>query len=206
MQAICQASRASALLQLALLCMAANPVVVAAADCCCVAAPAARPLSDKSIYQLDATWTDDAGRPVKLADLSGHPVVLTMFFTNCEYACPILVNDNQRLLAGLAPELRDKVRFVLVSFDTVRDTPAALHAYRERAGLPADWMLLHGDAGDVRELAMILGVRYKQDARGQFSHSNLITVLNAGGEIAFQREGLNADVSETARALTVAAK
>jgi len=49
-------------------------------------------------------------------------------------------------------------------------------------------------------------VRYKQDARGQFSHSNLITVLNAGGEIAFQREGLNADVSETARALTVAAK
>jgi nitrite reductase (NO-forming) len=70
----------------------------------------------------------------------------------------------------------------------------------------AGWVLLHGDAGDVRELAMLLGVRYKEDARGQFAHSNLITVLNAGGEIAFQREGLNADVSETALALTVAAK
>jgi protein SCO1/2 len=180
-QAICRASRASALLQSALLTMAVTPAVVTAAGCCCTPASAARPLSDKSIYQLDDTWTDDASRPVKLADLRGHPVVLTMFFTNCEYACPILVNDNKRLLDGLAPELRDQVRFVLVSFDSTRDTPAALHAYRERVGIPADWMLLRGDAGNVRELAMLLGVRYKQDAHGQFSHSNLITVLNAGG-------------------------
>jgi len=186
--------------------MVVTPAVGVAADCCSVPETAARRLSDKSIYQLDAAWTDDAGRPVKLADLSGHPVVLTMFFTNCEYACPILVNDNKRLLAGFAPAMRDQVRFVLVSFDTARDTPAALHAYRDRMGLPADWLLLHGDAGNVRELAMLLGVRYQQDARGQFSHSNLITVLNAGGEIAFQREGLNTDVSETAKAIAAVAR
>jgi protein SCO1/2 len=58
----------------------------------------------------------------------------------------------------------------------------------------------------VQDLAMLLGVKYKQDAGGQFSHSNLITVLNTEGEIKFQRSGLQGDVLEPARAVTVAAK
>ena len=38
-----------------------------------------------------------------------------------------------------------------------------------------------------------LGINYAPDARGQFAHSNLITVLNAEGEIAFRQPGLNGD-------------
>jgi protein SCO1/2 len=45
-------------------------------------------------------------------------------------------------------------------------------------------------------------VKFKQDARGQFAHSNLLTVLNAEGEIAHQRAGLQGDVSELAQAVT----
>ena len=44
-----------------------------------------------------------------------------------------------------------------------------------------------------RELAALLGVNYTEDARGQFAHTNLITVLNAEGEIAFQHTGLRQD-------------
>lgn len=168
------------------------------------AAPAAPSLSGRSIYQVDATWTNDAGQSVALTSLRGQPVVLAMFFANCEYACPVLVNDMRRLRDLLPAEVRAKARFVLVSFDPVRDTPEALKAYRERNALDAGWTLLHGDANSVQELAMVLGLKYKQDARGQFSHSNLITVLNAGGEIAFQRAGLMGDVSELARAVVLA--
>lgn len=169
-------------------------------------AVATEALPAKSLYQLDASWTNDHGVDTTLASLRGRPVVLAMFFASCEYACPVLVSDMQRLRQQLPADVRDRAQFVLVSFDAARDTPAALKAYRERSSLDNGWTLLHGDADAVQELAMLLGVKYKQDARGQFSHSNLITVLNAEGEVVFQRAGLMGDVSETAKAVTVAAR
>jgi protein SCO1/2 len=172
----------------------------AAPSCCTPIAPAA-PLSARSLYQLDETWTDDAGTTRSLAALRGQPVVVAMFFASCEYACPVIVNDLRRLRAALPAAIRDRARFVLVSFDTARDTPEALRAFRTRMDLDASWTLLRGEADAVAGLAMLLGVKYKQDARGQFAHSNLLTVLNADGEIVHQLAGLNGDVSETARVL-----
>ena len=124
-----------------------------------------------------------------------------MFFASCEYACPVLVSDLQRLRAALPSAVRAQTRFVLVSFDVVRDTTAVLAAYRAKFPLDAGWTLLRGEATDVQDLAMLLGVKYKQDARGQFAHSNLITVLNSGGEIAHQHPGLLGDIAEAAKAV-----
>lgn len=166
---------------------AAEPAKPAVA--CCAEEKPAVPLSGRSLYQLDAKWTNDTGRSVTLSSLHGRPVVLAMFFASCEYACPIIVSEMQRLRGTLPDGVRAKTRFVLVSFDAARDTPEALKAYRNRLSLDASWTLLHGDAATVQELAMLLGVKYKQDARGQFSHSNLFTVLNPEGEIAYQRVG-----------------
>ena len=59
--------------------------------------------------------------------------------------------------------------------------------------------LLTGKPDDVRELAALLGVNYRRDGRGQFSHSNIITVLNAQGEAAFQQVGLNKAPDETVK-------
>ena len=162
------------------------------------------PLSARSIYQLDATWTSDANETLELASLRGQPVIVAMFFAQCEYACPMLVNDIQRARAGLSEDVRAKARVVLVTFDTERDTPAALKAFRDRMTLDASWTLLRAEPRQVQEIAMLLGVKFKQDARGQFAHSNLITVLNAEGEIAYQRTGLQGDVSELAQAVVLA--
>jgi protein SCO1/2 len=170
--------------------------------CCAEIAPDA-PLSGQSIYQLDAIWTNDAGRVSRLAALRGRPVILAMFFSHCEYACPVLVQDLRRLRAELPEAVRARVAIVLVSFDTVRDTPEALRAFRERMDLDAGWTLLRGGTASVEDLAMLLGVKFKQDARGQFAHSNLITILNAGGEIVHQHAGLQGDISEAARAVAL---
>jgi cytochrome oxidase Cu insertion factor (SCO1/SenC/PrrC family) len=87
---------------------------------------------------------------------------------------------------------------VLVSFDSGRDTPSALAPYHQRQRLPAGrWTLLHGQPNDVLELAALLGVKYKQDVRGQFGHANFITVLNAAGEVVHQQIGLNQRIDET---------
>lgn len=192
---------------------AAHGAATATPPPCCAAENPAKPLlapganvSRRSLYQLDASWTNDAGQSGQLASLRGQPVVLAMFFSSCTYACPLLVQDMQRLRNLLPAEARARARFVLVSFDTARDTPAVLRAFREKSALDASWTLLRGDAGGVQELAMLLGVKFKQDANGQFSHSNLITVLNGEGEIAHQRNGLTGDVSEAAKAVVLAAR
>lgn len=176
------------------------------APSCCVEVKPAAPLTARSLYQLDAKWTNDAGQPVQLASFRGQPVVIAMFFAQCNYACPVLVSDMQRLREAIPAADRAKVRFVLVTFDTARDTPAALKAFRERSSLDASWVLLRGEADQVQELAMLLGVKFKQEAGGQYAHSNLFTVLNAEGEITHQKNGLMGDVSEAAKAVRMAAK
>src|SRR5688572_12616873 len=159
-------------------------------------------LTDKSLYQLDSVWNSADGGQFKLAELKGKPQVVTMFFARCELACPVLIHDVKRIEAALPPELRGKVGFVLVSFDSERDTPEVLRAYRQRQELNAStWTLLQGKSDDVLELAALLGIKFKKDPQGQFAHSNIITVLNPAGEIVYQLNGLNLDVTPAISAI-----
>jgi protein SCO1/2 len=169
-------------------------------DACCEAMASA-PFSKNSIYQTDAVFTTDTGQPFKLGELRGRPVVLDMFFASCSYACPLNVSDMQAIRAKLPAEVRDRAMFVLVSFDVARDTPAALAKYRTQRALDDHWVLLHGSDDSVRELAALLGVKYKQESDGAFSHSNLLTLLNPDGEIVHQRIGLKGGLDEAAATL-----
>lgn len=170
-------------------------------SCCLKPAESGQPMSDHSLFQLDSTWTNDKGAELKLGALGGPPLVVAMFFAKCEFACPVLVHDMKKIQAALPEEVRSKVGFVLVSFDTERDTPLVLAEYRMIHELPANWTLLRGTADDVLELAALLGVKFKKDARGQFAHSNVLTVLNPGGEVVHQQVGLNQAPHETVKQL-----
>ncbi len=158
--------------------------------------------SDESIYQLASTWTNQDGERLALDALHGRPVVLSMIFTNCTYACPMIVRDMKQIGAALPESLRGEVRYALVSLDPERDTPARLRRFATAHELdPTAWTLLRGSARDVRLLAALLGIRYRQEADGQFSHTNLITILNPEGEIVFQQEGLGSNPTPPASAL-----
>lgn len=158
-------------------------------DCCKVLAPAASALPGKSIYQLDAPWTNDAGKPFHLAELRGRHVIISMFFASCRFACPVLLHDMQTVQSNLSPAERQKTDFVFVSLDTTRDTPEALHAYREANQLDEHWHLLSGSEDNVAELAAVLGVRYEKQANGDFNHSSLMTFLNSDGLVQFKKSG-----------------
>ena len=164
---------------------------------CCRELKAGAPLPDRSIYQLESEWTSDVERKVRLAVLRGKPQIVALVFTSCEFACPLIVNDMKRIEAALPENVRTNTGFLLVSFDSVRDTPEKLRAFRTRMGLTAErWTLVRGEPDDVRELAALLGVNYRKDARGQYAHSNTITLLNADGEVALQQSGLNIAIEE----------
>jgi len=155
--------------------------------------------SDASIYQVESEWRDQQNNNFLLHELGGKKVVLTMFFASCTYACPILVNDMKRIEAALADQNEiSSYRFLLVSIDPDRDSPAKLNEYADKNNLDLKrWKLLTGKKEDIMELAALIGFRYKKDKNGDFSHSNLITFLNEKGEIIHQQVGLNQDISES---------
>ena len=116
---------------------------------------------------------------------------MLLFYGTCQSVCPILVRDVQRVEAALAPAERDAARFVLVTFDPEVDTPERLAAYATEHGLaPERWLLLHGSPEQVRELAVLLGVRYRPSGGGQYAHTQRITLLDREGRVAAQYDGL----------------
>ena len=158
------------------------------------ALPPAGEFSSASLFQLDAVWTSDQNRSVRLAALRGSPVVMAMIFTRCPSACPTLVRELQGLQRRLSGEARARTKFVLLSIDPEHDTPAALSAYRSKMGLePEHWWLLRGSADDVRDVSASLGVSYGQGEGMAAAHSRLLTVLDSEGEILHQQPGVKAD-------------
>lgn len=176
-----------------------------AADCCHPELAAAAPLPAASLYQAEVGFTTDDGKPFNLVELRGRPVAMTMFFSTCTYACPAITADLAHLRGRLPAGLRDRALMVMVSFDTERDTTEVLKKFREARALDKNWILLRGNDDAVRELAALLGVKFKREADGQFAHSNLITILSPEGEIVHQRAGLSGGLDEAAAAFTAVA-
>ncbi|MBA2250666.1 MAG: SCO family protein [Chitinophagaceae bacterium] len=156
----------------------------------------ANAISAQSIFMLADTFKTQHNNNFVLASLEGKPTVVGMIFTNCGYACPRLTSDMKNIADRLKAN-RGKVNFLLVSFDSERDTPAQLQKFAKQMELDSAWILLHGSDETVRTLSVLLNVQFEKDAEGNFSHSNLITVLDKQGLLSFQKEGLEADHAET---------
>ena len=138
-----------------------------------------------SVYDLAGTWRDQAGAVRSLADWRGTPVLVALIYTHCTATCPLAVSELKRIAA-----LDPRVRFVLVSLDPARDDVRRLAGYAAERGLdPARWTLLTGSDADVRDLAALIGVRYRQVTPGDLAHSNLLTLLDSEGRIAQQSSG-----------------
>jgi protein SCO1 len=152
--------------------------------------------ADFSIYHAMSTWIDQRGERRPLDSLAGRVQVVGMVYTHCAYACPRMILDMKRIEGALEPE--QDVGFVIVSIDPERDTPERLAEYARGARLDPDrWTLLHGEEGDILELAALLGVQYRRMANGEFVHSNLLTVLDPAGQVAHRQMGLGTDPDRT---------
>ncbi len=158
--------------------------------------------TDYSIFNLDNLWLTQENMAIKLNDLRGKVVVLSMFYSYCHYACPRILADMKRIQSQVDEGKLGQVVFVMVSIDAKRDTPQRLKVFAIENGLdPKHWYLLHGTEDGILELAALLGVKYKSVSETDFAHSNLITVLNKEGEIAHQQEGLGVKHAETSAAV-----
>lgn len=153
-------------------------------------------LPAESIYNLDGEWHSQNGDTLQLAKLRGKIPVVAMVFTGCEFACPKIISDIQNIEKQVPADKKDDVRFVLVSFDSDRDNPEKLKKYAKEMKLDDKWLLLHGDENTVRELSMLLNVKYKKQPNGDFTHSNELTLLDRDGVQVKQVSGLGMENKE----------
>ncbi|MGZ5283842.1 MAG: SCO family protein, partial [Bacteroidia bacterium] len=151
-----------------------------------------------SVYDMDMTFTNQLGETVKWESLKGKVQVIAMVFTNCEYACPLITEDIKNIEKMLEPEAANNVQFTLISFDVKNDTTERLLAYYKEKNLNKNWLLLRGSEENVQIVSALLDVKYKPMESGNFSHENVITVIDANGEIVLQREGLEKSPDDVA--------
>ena len=152
-------------------------------------------LKGESLYNSSTDWRDASGKATALNSFRGQKIILTMAYTNCTYTCPLTVAKLKKIESELAAKGVSDYKIVMASFDTARDTPAQLAAYMKKQNLPAArWVWLSPKADkDVRELAALLGIVYSKDKQGEFSHSNIIVLLDQEGVVRERLEGLSTD-------------
>jgi protein SCO1/2 len=148
------------------------------------AAPALLPATGPSLYELDLTLVDQDGRTLKLDAFAGRPVVVTMFYASCPVACPVLISDLKNAVRRASSESQKEVAVLLVSLDPERDTTTALKelATRHHRDLP-NWRFTHTSAESTRELAAVLGIKYKKLEGGAIRHTSLMSVLDGRGVV-----------------------
>ena len=163
-------------------------------------------ISDLSIYNLPAKWTTQNGKDIEMVDLKGDVLVFVMIYTTCKAACPRLVADMRNIESRVPKNTKNKVKYVLVSIDPSVDTPETLKAFAIENQMDDDrWIFLRSTEENTREFAAVLAVNYKRISPIDFSHSNIISVFNTGGEMKFQQEGLGVSYDKTVEKITAEA-
>lgn len=148
-------------------------------------------MTGDSIYLLGGAWENQDGAKVSLGSFAGKPVLISMFYGSCAYACPMLITDMKRLEEALPAQVKKKLQVVLVTFDPENDTPEKMKGLLEAHGVDLDrWTMLRTDDGKMRELAAVLGIKYRRGKNGAINHSTVITLLDEQGAIAARIDGL----------------
>jgi protein SCO1 len=157
------------------------------------ATPALPVLPPDSVYQLKVPLVDQNAQPSHWGGGPQGPRIVSMFYSNCEFVCPMLFEAIKVIEAELPPPARQRLRVDLVSLDPQRDTPATLKkTANQRSVDETRWHLYRAKAGDVRKLAATLGIQYRQLSSGEFNHSTVLILLDAQGRMVARTEKISA--------------
>ncbi|WP_068773906.1 SCO family protein [Paenibacillus sp. FJAT-26967] len=148
-------------------------------------------------YQL----TDAEGNQAASADYDGKVKLVYFFFASCPDVCPITTNFLSKVQDEMKKEkvFENKANIVSISFDPARDTPDALKEYalRNRADFTG-WKFLTGtDEKEMAALAKKFQVGVTKDKNGNFTHNNVILLLDKKGEIRTYYNANNPDLDQT---------
>jgi protein SCO1/2 len=135
-----------------------------------------------SVYNLQVSVEDQFGEFKGLDQYIGKPVLVTMFYASCPHVCPMLISTIKLTESKLSAEERADLRVLTISIDPERDTPEKLRETMERHSVDSSrWSLVRPQQADLRTIAGVFGIRYKQLADGEFNHTTRIILLDRDG-------------------------
>ena len=150
-------------------------------------------LPGNSVYQLKVPLVDQDAHKTRWDEAPKGARIVSMFYSNCEFVCPMLFEAIKIVEAGLPAESRQRLSVGLVSLDPQRDSPAVLKkTASQRSVDEVRWRLYRADAADVRKLAATLGIQYRQLSGGEFNHSTVLILLDSQGRIVARTEKISA--------------
>ncbi len=139
-------------------------------------------LPPNSVYHLQVSIEDQLGEITGLDRYKGQPVLVTMFYASCPHVCPMLISTIKLTESKLSDESRAGLRVLTISIDPERDTPEKLRETMERHNVDdTRWSMVRPEPGDLRTIAGVFGVRYKQLPEGEFNHTTRIILLDRDG-------------------------
>lgn len=134
----------------------------------------------------DFTLTDQNGRDFRLSDQRGQIVLLFFGYTTCPDVCPTTLARFRQVQRSLGPAAA-QVRFVFVTVDPERDTPARLGYYVET--FDPDFIGLTGDHATLARVWESYGVyAERQEVPGSaggylMAHSSWTYLVDQDGNL-----------------------
>jgi len=135
----------------------------------------------------DFALITQTGQPLRLSDLKGQVLLVSFIFTTCNGTCPATTHrmcQVQQELKTRGLWEKDQIRFLSITVDPVRDTPAMLRGYMRLYDIDASgWSFLTGPVNQVARTIEAWGMWARPAANGQIDHPSRIFLVDARGRI-----------------------
>lgn len=138
----------------------------------------------------DHVLHDAKGNEVRLSELLGRPLVISLIYTSCVQACPIVTQSLLRAAEkGVQALGGDAFTVVTIGFDAAADSPEALEQFAHKQGAElSNWRFLAADAETAARITEETGFTFFRSSRG-FDHITQTTLLDKEGKVFRQIYG-----------------
>lgn len=133
----------------------------------------------------DFELTNQDGKPARLSDFRGRPVLLSFGYTQCPDVCPLTLADFKAVKRNLG-DAADKVVFVMISLDPARDTPVVMKRYM--GVFDPDFIGLTGPDEKILPITAQLDASYERQKPP--AGSTNYTIAHTSFMYLFDREGV----------------
>ena len=157
----------------------------------------------------DHVLLDRQGRPTRLADYKGKPLLVNFIYTACFQVCPTTTRNLQKAVQNTVAVLgTDRFNIVSIGFNQPFDSPEALKAFSTQHGIHLpNWEFLSPAPAIVDAVTRNFGFSYATTTAG-FDHLNQISFVDAEGKIVRQVYGESftaQDIAEPLKAMVTGA-
>jgi protein SCO1/2 len=164
--------------------------------------PGSSETTTPSLYELSVALADQDAKSISFDVFRGYPTLVSMVYASCPYTCPMIISTLQKIEEAVPEKARADIRVLLVSLDPAHDTPEAMKAALQRHKVDmARWRFAVASDAATRDLAAVLGVKYRSAPGGDINHNAVFTVLDRNGRVVRRFEGLKTPTADVAKLL-----